>query len=242
MTILITGVTGALGSELKKIYPDSISPTHKDFDICNLTSIKDFFNNQKIDTVIHTAALTTVRGCEENKSQAMQINVQGTRNLVNELKSSNPTGKFVYVSTACVFDGHSGMYTENSIPYPENFYSLTKLLGEYVVNQFENSLIIRTNFIARKEWPYPKAFTDRFGTYLFANQVALGIKDVIKENLQGIIHIVGDKKISMFELAKLTTPDIQPMTIDDYSGPSLTIDMSLNTERWKKYNILQNEI
>ena len=41
----------------------------------------------------------------------------------------------------------------------------------------------------------------------------------------------------MFELAKKTTPDIQPMTIKEYSGPKLTMDMSLDTERWKKYKI-----
>jgi len=110
LTLLITGGTGALGSELKKIFPESISPIHKDFDICNSASVHDFFNNQKIDTVIHTAALTTVRGCEENKSQAMQINVDGTRNLVQEFKNSNPEGKFVYVSTACVFDGNSYLH------------------------------------------------------------------------------------------------------------------------------------
>ena len=242
MTILITGVTGALGSELKKIYPDSISPSHQDFDICNLTSVKEFFNNNKIDIIIHTAALTTVRDCEENKSKALEINVQGTRNLITEFKNSNPSGKFVYISTACVFDGHLGMFDENSIPYPENFYSLTKLLGEHNVIQFNNSLIIRTNFIAKKPWPYPKAFTDRYGTYLFANQIALGIKDILNENIKGIIHLVGDKKISMFELAKLTTPDIQPMTMNEYSGPPLTMDMSLDTKRWKKYSILESEI
>jgi len=234
---LITGGTGALGSELKNIFPESISPSHKHFDICNSNSVHDFFDNQKIDTVIHTAALTTVRGCEENKSQAMQINVQGTKNLIYNFKNSNPQGKFVYISTACVFDGHSSMYNENSTPYPENFYSLTKLLGEYVVNKFKNSLIIRTNFIARKKWPYPKAFTDRFGTYLFANQVALGIKDVLNENLQDVVHIVGNKKISMFELAKITTPEIQPMTLQEYSGPKLTIDMSLDSKFWKKYSL-----
>ncbi|MGB9003330.1 MAG: NAD(P)-dependent oxidoreductase, partial [Nitrosotalea sp.] len=58
-----------------------------------------------------------------------------------------------------------------------------------------------------------------------------------KEDLYGYVHIVGDRKISMFELAKLTTPEIQPMTINDYIGPRLTIDMSLDTERWKKYHI-----
>ena len=237
MTILITGSTGALGSELEKIFPDSIFPTHKEFDICDLSAVKDFFNKHKIDIVIHTAALTTVRGCEENKSLAMQVNVEGTHNLVSEFKNSNPDGKFVYVSTACVFDGHSGMYDESSIPYPENFYSLTKLLGEYQTELYSNSLIIRTNFVSRKKWPYPKAFTDRYGTYIFANQVAIGIKDIVDADKQGIMHIVGDKKISMFELAKLTTPDIQPMTMVDYSGPPLTIDMSLDAKYWKKYHI-----
>ena len=40
-----------------------------------------------------------------------------------------------YISTACVFDGHDEMYNEESIPYPENFYALTKLLGEYEVKK-----------------------------------------------------------------------------------------------------------
>ena len=237
MTILITGVTGELGSQLKILFPDSISPSHKDFDICDLASVKNIFNNKKIDTVIHSAAFTSVRGCEENKPKTMEINIQGTKNLVNELKNSNPRGKFVYVSTACVFDGHDSMYDETSIPYPENFYSLTKLLGEFEVNRLPNATIIRTNFVPRKSWPYEKAFTDRFGTYLFADQVANGINDVIKEKITGIVHIVGDKKMSVFELAKLTTPNIKPMTIDDYIGPKLTMDMSLDTERWKKYKI-----
>lgn len=237
MTILITGITGELGSQLKILFPDSISPPHKDFDICDLDSIKNVFNNNEIDAVIHSAAFTSVRDCEKNKSKTMEINVQGTKNLVNELKISNPEGKFVYVSTACVFDGYSGMYDETSIPYPENFYSLTKLLGEYAVNQLENSLIIRTNFVGRKKWPYPKAFTDRFGTYLFSDQVAQGIFDVYSDDLNGIVHVVGDKKISMYELAQLTTHEIQPMTMNDYAGPRLTIDMSLDTKRWKKYTL-----
>ncbi len=237
MTILITGSTGSLGSELQKIFPDSVTPTHKEFDICDLNMVKDFFHKYKIDIVIHAAALTTVRGCEENKLLAMQVNVEGTHNLVSEFKNSNPDGKFVYISTACVFDGHSGMYDELNIPYPENFYSLTKLLGEYQVKSFSNSLIIRTNFVSRKKWPYPKAFTDRFGTYLFSDQVANGIHEVIQKNLDGIIHIVGDKKISMHDLAKLTTPNILPMTLNEYSGPPVTIDMSLDSKRWKKYNI-----
>lgn len=237
MTILITGGTGALGCELQKIFPNNVSPSHDELDITNKKELDHFFQTHNIDTVIHTAAITKVRECEENKSLAWNVNVQGTKNLVDQVIKSKSDINFVYVSTACVFDGHTGMYDEKSIPYPENFYSLTKLLGEVEVKLLSNSLIIRTNFVPRKPWPYEKAFSDRFGTYLFAEQVAYGIKDVINEKLQGIVHIVGDKKMSVFELAKMTTPQIEPMTISDYSGPKLTMDMSLDSIRWKKYKI-----
>lgn len=237
MSILITGGSGALGTELKKIFSDTLTPTHHELDITNKKTVIDYIKNHDIDLIIHTAALTHIRPCEENQPLAWKTNVEGTRNLVNAVLDSKKNTRFIYVSTACVFDGHIGMYKESSIPYPENFYALTKLIGEYEVNKLPEYLIIRTNFVAKKKWPYPRAFSDRFGTYLFAQDVSQGIKDVQKENVTGYVHIVGDKKISMFELAKLTTPEIQPMTISEYSGPRLTMDMSLDTERWKKYKI-----
>lgn len=237
MNILITGSRGVLGSELKKIFPNAITPTSSDLDITKSEKVLEFFTQNQIDVVIHTAAITSIRKCEEEKELAWKTNVTGTKNLVDGLQKTNPNGKFVYLSTACVFDGHTGMYDESSIPYPENFYALTKLLGEYEVKKLKNNLIIRTNFAGRKKWPYPKAFTDRYGTYLFADNVAHAIKEVIDSNKTGIIHVVGDKKISMFELAKITTPDIEAMTINDYSGPNLTMDMSLDSKRWKKYTI-----
>ena len=36
---------------------------------------------------------------------------------------------------------------------------------------------------------YPKAFTDRFGTYLFAENVASWIKEIFDANIKGTIHI-----------------------------------------------------
>jgi dTDP-4-dehydrorhamnose reductase len=237
MVVLITGGTGSLGIELQKVFTENISPKHEELDVTNKEQITNFFNQNEIDTVIHTAAITKIRKCEEDKQLAWNVNVEGTKNLIDEVIRLKLNINFVYVSTACVFDGHSGMYTEKSIPYPENFYSLTKFLGEFEVNRLPNPIIIRTNFVPKKPWPYEKAFTDRFGTYLFADQVANGINDVIKENMNGIVHVVGDKKMSVFELAKMTTPEIEPMTIDDYSGPPLTMDMSLDSLKFKKYQI-----
>tara|TARA_B100000470_G_scaffold51477_1_gene38586 strand:+ start:19 stop:735 length:717 start_codon:yes stop_codon:yes gene_type:complete len=235
MSILLTGGSGGLGTELTKILANCSSPSRTQLDITNKEQVSSFFQNNDIDLIIHAAALTNIRFCEENRKLTWETNVQGTKNLVEATLKSKNRIKFVYVSTACVFDGHTGMYKENDVPYPENFYALTKLLGENEVTKLSNFIIIRTNFVAKKTWPYPKAFTDRFGTYLFAENVAIGISEILNENLNGIIHVVGNEKISMYELAKITTPDILPMTIKEYNGPTLTMDMSLDSERWKKY-------
>ena len=237
MKTLITGGSGILGTELKKFFPDSLFPSHSELDITNHEMVFDYFSKNEFDSIIHTAAMTSVRQCESEKKLSWGTNVVGTKNLVDATTEFRPNSKFIYLSTACVFDGHVGMYKESSIPYPENFYALTKLIGEQQIKNLKNYLIIRTNFVGKQKWMYPKAFTDRFGTYLFAENVASGIKEIFDDNIEGTIHIVGDKKLSMYDLAKITTTSIQPMTIDEYQGPPLTMDMSLDTERWKKYTL-----
>ena len=237
MKSLITGGSGILGTELKKFFPDSLFPSHSELDITNHEMVFDYFSKNEFDSIIHAAAMTSVRQCESEKKLSWGTNVVGTKNLVDATTEFRPNSKFIYLSTACVFDGHVGMYKESSIPYPENFYALTKLIGEQQIKNLKNYLIIRTNFVGKQKWMYPKAFTDRFGTYLFAENVASGIKEIFDDNIEGTIHIVGDKKLSMYDLAKITTTSIQPMTIDEYQGPPLTMDMSLDTERWKKYTL-----
>ena len=237
MKTLITGGSGILGTELKKLFPNSLFPSHSDLDITNNEMVFDYFSKNEFDSIIHTAAMTSVRQCESEKKLCWNSNVVGTKNLIDATTEFRSNSKFIYVSTACVFDGHTGMYKESSVPYPENFYALTKLIGEQFVKNLKNNIIIRTNFKGKQKWMYPKAFTDRFGTYLFAENVASGIREIFDANIEGTIHIVGDKKLSMYDLAKITTASIQPMTIDEYQGPPLTMDMSLDTERWKKYTL-----
>jgi len=237
MKSLITGGSGVLGTELKKFFPDSLFPSRSELDVTNHDMVFDYFSKNEFDSIIHTAAMTNVRQCESEKKLSWDTNVIGTKNLVDATTEFRSNSKFIYVSTACVFDGHTDMYKESSIPHPENFYALTKLIGEQFTKNLKNHIIIRTNFVGKQKWMHPKAFTDRFGTYLFAENVASAIREIFDANIEGTIHIVGDKKLSMYDLAKITTASIQPMTIDEYQGPPLTMDMSLDTERWKKYTL-----
>ena len=237
-SVLVTGGSGALGTQLRARFPGALAPTHAELDVSDRAAVLTYFGaHPEIETVIHGGALTGIRPCEEDRPLAWRTNVLGTRNLVDAALRSGGGMRFCYVSTACVFDGHTGMYDEESVPYPENFYALTKLIGEHEAARLDDPLIVRTNFVARERWPYPKAFTDRFGTYLFADGVAGGISDVLDAGLTGTVHVAGDEKISVFDLARITTPDVRPMTIDEYSGPPLTMDMSLDSRRWKKYRI-----
>ncbi|MBI2559306.1 sugar nucleotide-binding protein [Candidatus Woesearchaeota archaeon] len=239
MEVLITGGSGALGQSLRKIFRNSFCPTHAEMDLTEANLVDKTILSHKPDVVIHAGALVGIRECEENKKNAWTTNVEGTQNIVNALKKIDNNCYLMYISTACVFAGEDKkFYTEDDIPNPKNYYSLTKLCGEIVVRQYHNTCIIRTNFAPKGQWKYPKAFTDRFGTYLFADNVANGIRDVWKKRKTGIVHIVGNKRISMYEMALLAgSKNVGKMTLKEYKGPPLTVDMSLSTKVWKKYKI-----
>jgi len=239
MTVLITGGTGTLGRELVKVYPDSVHPSHSELDIGVKVAVDAFLQKTKPTVVIHCAALTGVRECEEDKRLAWRVNVEGTENLVRGIEKHSKNCYLTFVSTPCVFSGDRGGYGESDLPYPKNYYSLTKLLGEAAVRHsgLKRWLIVRTNFVGKGKWPYPKAFVDRYGTYLFADDVAKAIKEVVTKEMEGIVHIAGSRKLSMFQLARMTTPGVEPMTLANYKGPPLTVDMTLKSERIPPFKI-----
>jgi len=239
MKVLITGSKGALGRSLRGIFKGAFCPVHEKMDITDADSVERAILSYKPEALIHAAALVGIRECEDNKQKAWLTNVEGTQNIVNALKKLNNNCYLLYISTACVFAGENKKYyTEDDVPAPKNYYSVTKLCGEIVTRQYKNNCIIRTNFVPKKQWKYPKAFIDRFGTYLFTEQAAKGIFDVCKKKEKGIIHITGDKRMSMYELVLLAgSKNVGKMTLGEYQGPPLTIDMSLSTKRWKKYKI-----
>ncbi len=238
--VLITGGTGKLGKELIKKFPESLHPSRYMMDITNEESIIKFINNNKISIIIHAAAMTDVKKCQISPKEAWHVNVQGTQNLVKTCLKLIPNVSFFYISTPCVFDGENAPYDEDSIPNPKNFYGFTKAIAENIVSLLPNSHIIRTNFVTREKWPFPKAFVDRFGTYLYSDQVA----SIISKNLNifnhKIVHICGNKKFSMYQLAKMSNSEVGKMTMEDIDLP-LTKDMSLISKYIDPYDLNKKE-
>lgn len=228
--MIILGSTGRLGKHLSKEFPGALKPTHEDLDITSYKSVLSYVKRNKPDTVFHGAAWVDVRGCEMDHEKAWKVNVEGAMNVVKAIMEVSRDCYFIYPSTACVFRGDRGGYTEDDTPNPINFYGLTKLIGEYIANRLPNSLILRTDFVDRAKWRYEGAFVDRYSTSVFADTLARGIRKLIEERKMGLIHLAGKRRISHYDLAKITTPDVKPIKLSSMDIP-LPRDQSLKSLR-----------
>lgn len=225
MRLLITGVSGQVGSEVLRLSEHenygvyfSNEPKHQNENILKLDirDRYDVFNmveKIKPDCIIHCAAATKVDWCETNREQAWKINVVGTKNLVDATKKVN--SKFLYVSTDCVFDGQKGNYKETDETKPTNFHGKTKLEGELIVKRLQNFLIMRTslvysivtdNFVlwvlekmksSQIESPY-----DMISSPTSASELAEAILKAIKKDLNGVYHSAGNEQISRYDFAR----------------------------------------
>lgn len=238
--ILITGGGGRLGAELKNIFPDASFPSSSELDITDAEEVSAYIRKASPSAVIHAAAMTDANACEKDRDMAWRTNVEGTVNVLKAFRAANPDGYFVYMSTAGVFKCDRGGYDEGSADYgPVNFYCLTKLCGEMAVRSFAGTLVVRTNFVPRGPWPHAKAFTDRFGTYLYADDVAAALKDVFAKRPEGVVHICGDRCMSMYEIARLSTPSVGKTTTEEMGSGAVALpkDMSLVTKVWHPYKL-----
>jgi dTDP-4-dehydrorhamnose reductase len=239
VSLLITGATGSLGREVAARLPDALTPASAQLDIRSPERVDHFVADHAVDTVIHCAARTSVRACEIDRQDAFDVNVNGTRAICSALAKHTEKPLLVYISTACVFPGDdpSTWYTEDDLPQPKNYYALTKLLSERMIDDWADcgrgrkALILRTNFADRGAWKHSRAFVDRFGTYLYPDLVAQRLVELMHEGREGIMHVCGDRRLSMLEFARLTDPDVGPTSLDAYDGPPVTVNMCLASNR-----------
>ncbi len=237
MTLVITGAHGTLGRALATLLPDALRPTRRELDVTDEGSIRAYLSADPPTVVIHAAALTDVVRCEQDRDQAHRVNVEGTAAVLRLARDVSADCYFLYVSTAGVFRGDTGNYSEDSPPDPVNYYGRTKLLGEEQVLRHPGTCVVRTNFVRRGAWPHPSAFVDRFGTFLYDTGAAKGICDVLAGRLTGTVHVCGAVRLSLYDLARRSDPTVTPVSMDGYRGPPLTRDMSLISRRWRTYTL-----
>ena len=144
--ILVTGGSGFIGSRFLEKFA-----TDYDFTIFTLekttrlidTSIKieygtisdkkivKIIQNSNPDVVIHLAAFSGLKKCEENPEMAFDTNVVGTSNVIEGCLKAN--AKLVFISTREVYGSTNTESYENDTLNPINVYGKTKMQAEKLI-------------------------------------------------------------------------------------------------------------
>jgi dTDP-4-dehydrorhamnose reductase len=226
--VVVTGSSGLLGRRLMSALSDdcevlgidrymtegqsdlAVDITHKERTLESIVSVAP-------DVVVHTAAETNVDRCETERDLARRINVEGTANIADACVRVG--AKLILVSTDYVFDGNKGNYAETDEPSPISFYGLTKLEAERIATSTSpNSLIVRTSVLygwhptklnfatwvlkGLREGQILRVVNDHINSPTLADNLAVAIRKVIKNDSQGILHIAGSERISRFDFAR----------------------------------------
>jgi UDP-glucose 4-epimerase len=117
--------------------------------ICDITDpnrISEFIHNYKPEAIVHLAAITGVKKCEENPREAFAVNVGGTANVADAAARS---GSFlIFASSREVYGETVGQATaENDSLNPKNLYGVTKVMGEQVLWWFNRLKSLRFSIL-----------------------------------------------------------------------------------------------
>jgi len=189
-------------------------------DITDKEKVKDVMEKIHPDVIVHAAAFTNVDKCEIEREKAYNVNVVGTKNVARTSKKIGT--KLVYISTDYVFDGIKGLYNEEDKTNPINYYGLTKLEGEKVIEKnCDDFIIARTSVIygANKKnfatWVINELkngkqiniVTDQWVSPTLNVDLAEQILALIEKGESGIFHTAGRERISrhdfVLKLAKI---------------------------------------
>jgi nucleoside-diphosphate-sugar epimerase len=233
--IFLTGCTGFIGTRLVQ----ALSDNNDIFCLCrkcplcdskgNIEYIKhDFINPlrtdklpKEVDIIIHLAA-SFDKPRSPGKIEMYKVNTLSTLELLEYGKRAG-IDLFLYASTGGVYGYGEMPFKESDLVSPFDFYTLTKYIGELLVNSYEETFI---TIINRYFFPYGPGQVNRFIPLMIANVMQkqqiltnthggpivnpLYITDVVqltintlKSKRGDIFNIAGLEKYSLMEIADL---------------------------------------
>jgi dTDP-4-dehydrorhamnose reductase len=218
--ILVTGVTGQLGSEMKVlsdiysqyewVFADRIQVSLDD-----LSVLKNQLEEIQPNVILNCGAYTAVDKAETEQELANTINHHAVKVIAQY--ANDHQAKLIHISTDYVFDGTSSIaLTEEAITKPINVYGATKRAGE-----LEAIAVNRDSIIIRTSWVYSSfgnnfvktmkrllqereslgVVNDQIGSPTYAADLAQAMMDIVsaKEWIPGIYNYSNEGEISWYE-------------------------------------------
>ena len=186
---MITGSTGFIGSHLSS----SINLDYKIFGVSNKNQtkkIRNVFHHKKdlnqeniaikssISTIIHLAALSDVKFCDLNPSLCIDVNVLGTKKMLEICRKKDTN--FIFSSTSHVYGTPKKIpITENETVKPGNIYASSKIMAENLCESYAktyglNITVLRFFSVYGENSPAHNVVQNIINQYMTKQSVNLG--------------------------------------------------------------------
>lgn len=245
MRVLLIGVDGQLAQDIRRyLTPDQIiAVTHQQLEICDAAAVQALIYAVRPHSIINTAAFHRVDDCEDHPGKAFAVNGAGVYNVA---RAAQRVGAIlVHFSTDYVFDGTKhAPYVETDRPRPLSIYAMSKLAGEWAVQQYcEKYFLVRTcglygtagstgkggNFVetmlrlASQGKPI-RVVNDQRLTPTSTRELAEKLVPLIRTQQYGVYHMTNTGECSWYEFAQEIfqhlglSPDLAPTTTEAFGA------------------------
>lgn len=159
-TVLVTGATGQIGSELtpelcRLCGPENVVATSRRspgpekaigecrfeiLDVTDRTAVERALARSRVDTVFHLAAVLSASG-ERDPIRAWTVNLDGLRNVLDAARASH-VEKVFWPSSIAVFgpDSPRDRTPQSTVMRPTTMYGVSKVSGELICDYYTRKL------------------------------------------------------------------------------------------------------
>lgn len=229
MTILLSGITGFVGSYLQK------NLLHLNYEVRGLLLRKkrwqDDFKAQHL-ALIHLAGKAHSTNNKISRETYFEVNCDLTKEVYDKFLKDKNTLKFIFISSIAAVESKSyQLLTEVDEASPSGYYGASKRAAEiYILNNLPSDsgkkvYIIRPPMIhgpgnkgnlnmlfniVKKGIPWPLGKFDNKRSFLSIDNFCFAINELLQKDIPtGIYHLADDEPVSTNEIVKMISGVLQ---------------------------------